>query len=138
MGKLILLIYAKIFVAAICYTLAVVGSWSKGLSVTIKALFSTAFILDVWATMNMYSINPVAPLNPHGFMGIGALLCAASLQIIIVLHHLAARLNIYIPFQTRCEKMFISLSGIFLFVWYIAAFMGLITGIMHTQNYYPQ
>lgn len=131
MGMLVLFIYVKIFIAAICYTTSVIGANTRGLNSTVKALFSTAFVFDLWATYAMYSINPSAPLNPHSIVGFVALAYAGFLQTLILISACSK-----LKFKNYIDAVFIRHSKIFLLIWYVAVFLGIIAGIMHAKKYY--
>ena len=124
-------IFAKIFFAGAFYTISVIGAHMRGLNPTVRYFFSVAFILDVWATYDMYALNPFAPWTLHSVVGFSALAYAGFLQMLILVGwHCKQELKNY------ADAIFIEHSKIFLLLWYIAVCMGVIVGIMHAKKYY--
>lgn len=122
-------IFVKIAVAAVGYTFGTLGIKQKGMNPFNAALFTTAFICDVWATYDMYALHPIS-FSPHSVIGALALGFAAAMQ---------STVFIGMRFQThkqKAETFFKAVGLWFLLVWYTAVFLGVIVaaGLRSAQS----
>ena len=121
-------IFTKIAIAALGYVAGTLGIQQKGLNNLTVGLFSTAFICDIWATYDMYTLHTNLSedfIAAHSIPGILAIIFAASLEFEVIR-------GILIPkYAAHAQTVFQKHGYYFLIIWFVAVLSGTILGIRH-------